>query len=85
MARLSIESWILPLVYLGIFDTVVWVRPPWANQIPDGSYNFKVGKRKDVDLINVTCTQVGSLEATKFIKQWNEVPTKPTHLDWENN
>ena len=54
---------------------MVWVRPPWANQIPDGSYNFKVGKRKDVDLINVTCTQVGSLEATKFMKQWNEVPT----------
>ena len=33
MERLSIESWIMPLVYMGILDTVVWVRPWWSKQV----------------------------------------------------
>ena len=33
MEKLSIESWILPLVFMGIFDTVVWIRPEWSKQV----------------------------------------------------
>ena len=44
---ISIESWILPAVYAGHFDTIIWVKPPWANQISDGTYTFCVGEDKE--------------------------------------
>ncbi|XP_014248524.1 UPF0489 protein C5orf22 homolog [Cimex lectularius] len=44
--HLSIESWIMPGLYAGHFNSVVWAKPPWATQIPDGQYDFKVGKNK---------------------------------------
>lgn len=40
----SIADWILPAVSMGHLGRVVWVKPPWANQIPDGSYHLCVGK-----------------------------------------
>ena len=42
--KLSIENWILPACFLGVIDTVVWVAPPWSNQIPEGQYDFVIGK-----------------------------------------
>lgn len=44
--NLSIENWILPACYAGHFDRLVWVKPPWAHQMPDGVYNFEIGKSK---------------------------------------
>ncbi|XP_064455104.1 UPF0489 protein C5orf22 homolog [Ornithodoros turicata] len=41
----SIESWILPAVLAGHVSRVVWVRPPWSDQIPDGTHRFLVGTR----------------------------------------
>lgn len=43
-SELSIENWILPAAYAGHFSTLVWVKPPWSTQIPDGSYTFTIGK-----------------------------------------
>jgi len=54
--RLSIENWILPAVYLGIIDTVVWICPPWSHQIPPGQYTLKIGRTKD-QKVKVTCCQ----------------------------
>ncbi|PAA92349.1 hypothetical protein BOX15_Mlig016861g1, partial [Macrostomum lignano] len=34
-SQLSIGSWILPAAYAGHFDSVVWLRPPWSDQLPD--------------------------------------------------
>lgn len=50
--NVNIESWILPLVYAGHVRDVIWVRPPWANQIRDGLYHFRVGK--DFNEVKVT-------------------------------
>jgi len=42
--KISIESWILPAVYAGHFNKVIWVKPPWADQISQGDYRFYVGQ-----------------------------------------
>lgn len=34
----GISSFILPAIAMGLLNNVVWVRPPWTNQIPDGIY-----------------------------------------------
>ncbi|GFY38518.1 UPF0489 protein C5orf22 homolog [Trichonephila inaurata madagascariensis] len=43
---LSIENWIIPAVYAGHFNTVVWMKPVWASQLDDGLHNFKIGVEK---------------------------------------
>ncbi|GFS21954.1 UPF0489 protein C5orf22 homolog [Elysia marginata] len=48
---LSIENWILPLVYAKHFNHIVWVKPPWAHQIPVSQQRFLIGQ----------CTQSGCL------------------------
>ncbi|XP_003745923.1 UPF0489 protein C5orf22 homolog [Galendromus occidentalis] len=50
--NVNIESWILPLVYAGHVNNVVWVRPAWSDQIKDGIYRFQVGK--DFNEVKVT-------------------------------
>lgn len=55
--KLSIENWILPACYLGVIDTVVWVKPPWSNQIPEGHYHFQVGRHKETNVVLMTCLQ----------------------------
>jgi len=55
--KLSIENWILPACFLGVLDTIVWVKPPWSNQIPEGHYTFLIGRHKDSNLVLMTCLQ----------------------------
>lgn len=40
---ISIENWLMPTVYAGHFDRVVWVKPQWAHQIDDGRWPLVVG------------------------------------------
>lgn len=54
---LSIENWILPAAYAGHFGTIVWIKPPWSNQIPDGEYEFLIGSEKSSKEIRITCTE----------------------------
>ena len=44
--KISIADWILPAVYAGHINCVIWVKPQWADQMHDGVYNFKVGRHK---------------------------------------
>ncbi|XP_076044171.1 misexpression suppressor of ras 6 isoform X2 [Oratosquilla oratoria] len=53
-SKLSIENWILVAAYMGHFKKIVWVKPPWSNQIEDGDYKFVIGKEKDKDCIKVS-------------------------------
>ena len=49
--EISIADWILPAVYAGHVSRVIWVKPPWADQIKEGVFNFKVGKHKKTGFI----------------------------------
>ncbi|XP_067052017.1 UPF0489 protein C5orf22 homolog [Acropora muricata] len=60
--EISIADWILPAVYAGHVCRVVWVKPPWADQIRDGVFHFKVGKHKESGLVRVTCLESYFLE-----------------------
>ena len=62
--RLSIENWILPAVYLGVIDTIMWVCPPWANQIKPGTHRFKIGKEKSSGRIMVNSIESYFLSET---------------------
>lgn len=53
--RISIENWILPGAYAGIFSTIVWVCPVWSNQIQPGDYTFQIGRHKVTNRLAVTC------------------------------
>lgn len=40
---ISIENWIMPAVYAGHITELVWLKPPWATQIPEGRTEFQIG------------------------------------------
>lgn len=39
----SIENWMMPAVYAGHLNELIWMKPPWAHQIPDGTTEFTIG------------------------------------------
>lgn len=55
--KISIENWILPGAFVGVFNTIVWVCPPWANQISPGKYSFQIGRHKTTNRLAVTCLE----------------------------
>lgn len=43
LPMLQIENWIVPAAAAGHIGKVVWLRPPWAKQISDGTREINVG------------------------------------------
>ena len=62
--RMSIENWILPAAYLGVIDTIIWICPPWSNQIRTGTHRFKIGKETSSGRIRVTSLESYFLSET---------------------
>ena len=54
LESLSIENWIVPMMYAKHLKEVVWVRPNWARQIIDGHHNFLVGESDNKIFLNST-------------------------------
>lgn len=54
LESLSIENWILPVMFAQNLNEVVWVRPPWAKQIEDGRHTFTVGEFNDKIFVSST-------------------------------
>nr|XP_031837450.1 UPF0489 protein C5orf22 homolog [Nomia melanderi] len=55
--KVSLESWILPSVYAGHLKHLIWVKPPWSTQLPEGVISFVIGKHKETGKIRMTCTE----------------------------
>ncbi len=43
---INIASFQLAAARIGLIKRVVWLRPPWAGQIPDGKHDFTVGRNE---------------------------------------
>ncbi|RLU19379.1 hypothetical protein DMN91_007936 [Ooceraea biroi] len=50
-SEISIENWIMPAVYAGHLKNLIWVKPPWANQMTDSVLTFLIGKHKETGCI----------------------------------
>ncbi|XP_018429491.1 PREDICTED: UPF0489 protein C5orf22 homolog [Nanorana parkeri] len=80
-SELSIENWIMPVVYAGHFSQVVWIHPSWAQQIKEGKHNFLVGKDKSTTTIRVTSTDDYFLSDGLYVPEEQLEYPKPLHLD----
>ena len=49
--EISIADWILPAVYAGHINRVIWIKPPWSNQIKEGTFKFIVGRHKETGFV----------------------------------
>jgi hypothetical protein len=47
LQQLSIENWIMPTVFVGLFDKLVWVKREFAKQIPCGRHELVVGEHEN--------------------------------------
>lgn len=54
---ISIEDWILPAAYGGHLKHLVWIKPPWAKQMTDGTRIFHIGATKNDNTIKVDCKE----------------------------
>ena len=43
----GISSFILPAIAMKLLKDVIWVKPPWTNQIPEGKHNLIFGWKED--------------------------------------
>jgi len=80
LESLSIENWILPAVFAGHFSTVIWVKPPWSNQIPDGEYKFYVGVQKKTGVIKVSSDLLYYVSELLFCSEDEMEDKKPLTL-----
>ena len=62
----GIADWIIPLIYGGHLNRIIWVKPPWSDQIKNGKYKFSVGStikyNKDgnnngIERLHVSCNE----------------------------
>jgi hypothetical protein len=66
--EMGISQFILPLLYTGQLNSVVWVKSKWAHQFKEGSYNFHIGNYSGADGKDSPKTRV-SLEHSYYLDE----------------
>ncbi|KAK2844001.1 hypothetical protein Q5P01_010660 [Channa striata] len=92
-SELSIENWIMPMVFAGHVSCVVWLHPYWAQQIREGEHRMAVGKDSSTTTIRVSSTDSYFLSDGLYVceEQLEDAkplilsvvkvnPVKPSHL-----
>ncbi|XP_045601728.2 UPF0489 protein C5orf22 homolog [Procambarus clarkii] len=78
--KLSIENWILVATFTGQISSIFWIKPPWSNQIENGSYKFLIGKERGTDNIRVSCPILYFVSELLYCKADNLEDTKEVNL-----
>lgn len=55
--NISIENWIMPMIYAGHLSVILWVKPPWCSQIEDNTIHFYVGKCVTTGTLRCSCKE----------------------------
>uniref|UniRef100_K1R958 UPF0489 protein C5orf22-like protein n=1 Tax=Magallana gigas TaxID=29159 RepID=K1R958_MAGGI len=55
--NISIENWIMPMIYAGHISVILWVKPPWCSQIEDKNIHFYVGKCVTTGTLRCSCKE----------------------------
>uniref|UniRef100_A0A8B9KX81 Chromosome 5 open reading frame 22 n=1 Tax=Astyanax mexicanus TaxID=7994 RepID=A0A8B9KX81_ASTMX len=79
-SELSIENWIMPMVFAGHVSHVAWLHPYWAQQIKEGEHYMCVGKDKSTGTIRVTSTDDYFLSDALYVPTDQLEDSKPLHL-----
>ncbi|KAM3850526.1 UPF0489 protein C5orf22 homolog [Diretmus argenteus] len=81
LSELSIENWIMPMVYAGHLSCVAWLHPYWAQQIREGQHSMTVGRDSSTTTIRVTSTDEYFLSDGLYVPQEQLENPKPLRLD----
>ncbi|KAK9539580.1 hypothetical protein VZT92_004679 [Zoarces viviparus] len=80
-SELSIENWIMPMVYAGHVSCVVWLHPYWAQQIREGEHRMAVGRDPSTTTIRVTSTDNYFLSDGLYLSEKQLENSKPLRLN----
>uniref|UniRef100_A0A668AAE2 Chromosome 5 open reading frame 22 n=1 Tax=Myripristis murdjan TaxID=586833 RepID=A0A668AAE2_9TELE len=80
LSALSIENWIMPMVYAGHVSGVAWLHPYWAQQIKEGEHSMTVGRDSSTTTIRVTSTDDYFLSDGLYVPEEQLENSKPLRL-----
>lgn len=80
-SELSIENWIMPMVYAGHVSGVAWLHPYWAQQIREGEHRMAVGRDSSTTTIRVTSTDNYFLSDGLYVCEEQLENSKPLRLN----
>lgn len=81
LSELSIENWIMPMVYAGHVSCVAWLHPYWAQQIREGEHRMSVGRDVSTTTIRVTSADNYFLSDGLFVPEEQLENSKPLRLN----
>ncbi|KAM9322402.1 UPF0489 protein C5orf22 homolog [Pholidichthys leucotaenia] len=79
-SELSIENWIMPMVYAGHVSCVAWLHPYWAQQIREGEHRMSVGRDASTTTIRVTSADSYFLSDGLYVCEEQLENPKPLRL-----
>uniref|UniRef100_A0A8C3ACB2 Chromosome 5 open reading frame 22 n=1 Tax=Cyclopterus lumpus TaxID=8103 RepID=A0A8C3ACB2_CYCLU len=80
-SELSIENWIMPMVYAGHVSSVAWLHPYWAQQIREGEHRMAVGRDSSTTTIRVSSTDNYFLSDGLYLSEKQLENSKPLRLN----
>ncbi|XP_029362381.1 UPF0489 protein C5orf22 homolog isoform X2 [Echeneis naucrates] len=80
-SELSIENWIMPMVYAGHMSSVAWLHPYWSQQIREGEHRMVVGRDSSTTTIRVTSTDNYFLSDGLYVCEEQLENSKPLRLN----